>query len=579
MHRFFLSAVVMPFFLLSLSCNNPSTSDPVNESIINLTGTWRCSYGWNGDEGTMILKQTGDSISGKYTFQNGQLKGILVADSFPITWWEYTLTGYPYDYAEKHHRGPGFFKVHKGGDSLHGKWRFEEDQDWNDLDWIAVRISKTIDESTISIDTTTSPSASLTGMWNSEWGDILLTQVRDSVYGLYVREDNYGRIAGRLAGLRFAFSWWEGQNISVSWSEAQFRGYGECKVSEDGASFNGLWNNENSKHWNDSQLWGSKYSEVVDSNIFFDDPDSDGPDSGDSDSGEIIIPSEPGLYLSSDPSNELLFVSKGDDGSSLFFHGTIEGEMMKPTHVVYRDRDGITSAIILHELMPVQWVLDSVSVAVYNIEGSLQFDPTNAFHVIRDESDEIAGNLNIYPSSLTDVITGIETATGETYNHVRDFLTSNNISDFEKLRELAKSSGSEQPIYIRAATGMSVAAAALALGASEKNGALSKSTKVTVLSQGLFKYFAKIAASWLANMFAEKYGPDFKGNGPTVGVLLCQGAAKYGVCHYMFYKTTELGKCITWCQTSMGCFTNICMPMDIDAEMAKSFSKRQFGGN
>lgn len=144
---------------------------------------------------------------------------------------------------------------------------------------------------------------------------------------------------------------------------------------------------------------------------------------------------------------------------------------------------------------------------------------------------------------------------------------------------LAQSTGPDQSLYIRAATGMSIAAAALAFGESEKNGALSKSTKATILTQGLFKYFVKIAASWLANMLADKYGPDFSGAGPTVGVLLCQGAAKYGVCHYMFFKSSELNKCVTLCQTSMGCFTNICMPEDIDVEMAGSFGGSQFGGN
>lgn len=583
-HRFLLSVVVIAFFLFIVSCDNPSTSDPINKSLIDLTGTWRSSYGWNGEEGSMILKQTGDSISGRYTYQKGQLEGVLIADSFPLNWWEFALNGYPYDCAEPHHRGPGFFKVNKSGDTLYGKWCYESDQEWSASDWAAVRVSKTIDESQFSIDTTTSPALPLTGMWYSEWGDILLTQVGDSVYGLYRNENNYGRIAGMLVGLRFSLSWWEGLNIDVLWSEAQSRGFGECKVSEDGASFDYFWRYENSKYWADSPLWCEKFSEEVDSSSIIDDSDSEeDDDSGsvidDSDSDQTIIPSDPGLYLSSDPSNELLFMSKGDDGSALFFHGTEEGEMMKPTHVIYRDSHGVTSAIILHDLMPVQWVLDTISVAVYNIEGTPTFDPTKAFHVIRYGTEEIAENLDIYPSSLLDLITEIETVTEEKYDHVRDFLTANNISDFEQLKGLAQSTGPDQSLYIRAATGMSIAAAALALGESEKNGALSKSTKATILTQGLFKYFIKIAASWLANMLADKYGPDFSGAGPTVGVLLCQGAAKYGVCHYMFFKSTELNKCVTLCQTSMGCFTNICMPEDIDVEMAGSFGGSQFGGN
>lgn len=570
--RFLLSAVAALFLLFIVTCDNPSTSEPVEVPTFDLTGTWRSSYGWNGEEGIMILHQTGDSISGRYTFSTGQLQGALRADSFSFRWWEYALSGCPYDSAEQYHRGPGFFRVSKEGDSLHGKWRNEGDEgdeEWSPSEWVAVRISKAIDESEFTIDTTTTILAPLTGMWYSEWGDILLKQVGDSVHGLYGEPDNYGRIAGKLSGLRFSLSWWKGQNINVSWSEAESRGYGVSKVSADGASFDGFWRNEKSNNWVEIPLWAEKFSEEVDSSSIIDDPDPD---------DQTIIPFDPGLYLSSDASNELLFVSKGDDGSALFFHGTEENELMKPTHVIYSDNDGITSAIILHDLMPVQWVLDTMTVAVYDIEGSNQFDPKNAFHVIRHGTEEIAASLDIYPSSLSDVITGIETATKESCTHVRDFLSANDISDFKGLKELAQSPGFQQPLYIRVATGISIASAALALQASENNGALSKSAK-TAIAQGLFKYFVKIAASWLANMLADKYGPDYSGNGPTIGVLLCQGVAKYGVCHYMFFKSTQLNTCVSLCQTSMGCFTNICMPMDIDAEMAGSFSGSQFGGD
>ena len=568
-HRHFFSIPVIIFLLISVSCDNPSSlSDTPDDPSIDLTGTWKCFFGWNGEEGLMILDQTGESISGKYTFNNGQLEGTMKADTFTFKWWEFALDGFPYDSAEQHHRGPGFFVVKKAGDSLYGKWCNEDDEEWSSSEWIAVRKSKKIDKSAFVIDTTTSPSAQLTGMWYSEWGDILLTQVGDSVFGLYGQYDDCGRIAGELAGLRLTFSWWEGESIEVSWNESESRGYGEVKVSKDGTLFDGLWRYENSGYWVDSPLWGEKFSDEVDSSNFI----------GDSDTGKITIPSDPGLYLSSDESNELLFVSKGDDGSSLFFHGTEDNGLMKPTHVIFRDNDGTLSAIIFHDLMPVQWILDSITVAVYNLEDTPRFDPENAFHVIRHGTKELSGYLDIYPSSLDDVIAGIEESTGETYDHVRDFLLENNLSSFSKIKKAAQSKGSEQPLFIRAATGISVAAAVLALQESEESEVLSKSTN-TAIAQGLFKYFAKIAASWLANMLADEFGPDFAGNGPTIGVLLCQGAAKYGVCHYMFLKSSELGRCVSICQTSMGCFTNICMPMEIDAEMAGSFSKGSFGGD
>jgi len=39
----------------------------------------------------------------------------------------------------------------------------------------------------------------------------------------------------------------------------------------------------------------------------------------------------------------------------------------------------------------------------------------------------------------------------------------------------------------------------------------------------------------------------------------------------------QLGDCVRLCQTSLGCFTDICMPMTISWEEANAFSMRQFG--
>jgi hypothetical protein len=61
--------------------------------------------------------------------------------------------------------------------------------------------NKKIDKSAFVRVTTTSPSAQLTGMWYSEGGDILLTQVGDSVASRWP-VCGCGRIAGELAGGR-----------------------------------------------------------------------------------------------------------------------------------------------------------------------------------------------------------------------------------------------------------------------------------------------------------------------------------------------------------------------------------------
>jgi hypothetical protein len=94
---------------------------------------------------------------------------------------------------------------------------------------------------------------------------------------------------------------------------------------------------------------------------------------------------------------------------------------------------------------------------------------------------------------------------------------------------------------------------------------------MAVIFGQVIKVGAAAAGGVLADMLGEGLDP---GDGPAVGVLLCRGAAKYGVCHYMFFHADRLGECITLCQTSLGCFTDICMPMDISAEMAMGIGGR-----
>jgi hypothetical protein len=89
-----------------------------------------------------------------------------------------------------------------------------------------------------------------------------------------------------------------------------------------------------------------------------------------------------------------------------------------------------------------------------------------------------------------------------------------------------------------------------------------------------------VGAAGLGALLGMEFGPgSTNSNGPTVSVFLCQGAAKYGVCHYMFFYAgpAQIGPCISFCYATLGCFTNICMPMSISWEDAAGFNNRQFG--
>lgn len=62
--------------------------------------------------------------------------------------------------------------------------------------------------------------------------------------------------------------------------------------------------------------------------------------------------------------------------------------------------------------------------------------------------------------------------------------------------------------------------------------------------------------------------------GPTVGMLLCRGASTVpNYCnHFYLYHTNEnLGRCVAICVVTLGCFTEICMPVELSVEEANGF--------
>ncbi|MBW1855337.1 MAG: BACON domain-containing protein [Deltaproteobacteria bacterium] len=288
-----------------------------------------------------------------------------------------------------------------------------------------------------------------------------------------------------------------------------------------------------------------------------------------------VPPDKTTLYLSMDSETDLLFYTQHPDGSKVYYHGFNSGSGMDLTHVSFDDG----SAIIFNEdLTPVQWIMDDVTVVVYLTESDATFDPHNAYHEIAAGSETGSYTIDIYPDDLSGIVAEMETKTGQDFSNASTFLTTYGISSFNDLLTRARQSDSEQARFIAAAVGFSACAAYLAMDATESAG----------LTAGQFmigfplNIIPQACGSLLASAVNDTFGPGSPNDPdvPAVDVLLCRGVSSYIICHYMFFKRPglEVGPCIDLCLTSMRCFTDICMPKTISADVAKNSRDNYFGG-
>ncbi len=408
------------------------------------------------------------------------------------------------------------------------------------------------------------PGEGLAGAWETNWGRLTLRASGDQVSGTY---GDGGRIEGTLSA--------GGRSMEGTWSEPptyqppEHAGRVVFALSDDGDSLSGHWwygDDEEGGEWT-----GTRGTVEV--------PVEETPATG--------APAGPGLALSSDPENDLLFSTTAEDGGRVYYYGTESGGTMCLTHIIVDDGSGQQDVVIYDgRALPVQWILSTMTVAVYpapDDEEDTQpddgwFDPQQAFHVVVDDESERTLRADIRPGDLNALVDEMEAAAGRRFEGARGFLARHDVT-FEELAALARRPGPDQPLYIAAAAGFGGAAAALRL---EEAGAMAhagaRTAGLAAPQAVIFGEVIKIGAGALGGVLADVLGERLDpGDGPSVSVLLCRGAAKYGMCHYMFYRANRLGACITNCQTSLRCFTDICMPMDISAQLAMSLGEAMGG--
>jgi hypothetical protein len=104
------------------------SSPPPDEFQGVWTGKWE-SAEW----GTMELTQTGDSVTGIYTWDEGRIDGAVNGNILSGTWSEAP------SYAPPSDAGDFEFALSSDGNSFVGKWRYDSSGDWEG-DWTGQRI-------------------------------------------------------------------------------------------------------------------------------------------------------------------------------------------------------------------------------------------------------------------------------------------------------------------------------------------------------------------------------------------------------------------------------------------------------
>lgn len=96
------------------------------------------------------------------------------------------------------------------------------------------------------------PVGNFSGVWNTNWGEMRLTQSGASVSGNYTHDK--GKITGTVKGNVLIGKWSE----APSYSEPNDAGDVELELSEDGNSFSGRWRYGSSGGWYENGWTGTK---------------------------------------------------------------------------------------------------------------------------------------------------------------------------------------------------------------------------------------------------------------------------------------------------------------------------------
>ncbi len=192
-------------------------------SGVNFSGTWQTQWG------KLILNQSGDRVTGTYSYVggngqaiNGSIEGKVKKDRLDFKWAQTPTYSTPSD------AGDGYFIIATDGKKIDGKWRYGYSGEWKG-DWNGTLLSIAPKD--------------FSGSWNTEWGVLTIRQNGESVTGEYTHKA--GKIEGTVSGDRLNFFWAQ----SPSYSTPSDAGDGYFIISTDGKKLNGKWRYGYSGEW------------------------------------------------------------------------------------------------------------------------------------------------------------------------------------------------------------------------------------------------------------------------------------------------------------------------------------------
>lgn len=199
------------------------------EPLADWTGTWQTDYG------VMILKQTGNSVTGSYAHQEGTVSGIASGYTFTGTW------------KESDDEGTMTFTIAADGKSFTGTWVETKPSPSQPASWNGQRqadISAAPAPAPAPVPPS-KPQFDWSGLWRTDYGNMTLTQVGDQITGTY--ESQEGKVNGTVNGNVF----------SGTWKETDDEGTFVFTLSSDERSFTGTWK-ETSPNPNSGGAWNGK---------------------------------------------------------------------------------------------------------------------------------------------------------------------------------------------------------------------------------------------------------------------------------------------------------------------------------
>ncbi len=271
------------------------------------------------------------------------------------------------------------------------------------------------------------------------------------------------------------------------------------------------------------------------------------------------------------PENLLFAITAPPDLLALYF-GLEQNDTLQITHLLLQQGEQLHGVVFNERLYPIQWIGDSVTVAVRRLSRDA-FDPSRTFLAMVYQGTEDTLTLDLSDRPLSEVLDRFENVAGQPFPEARSLADAFPTWRLDSLAARAYRPTDEREGYLAAATAFRTAYAAWRLKeAADTLVGVGKQLYGQALATAA-KYLVQVAAASLAHIVNRELGPgnpnDPSQELPRLPVLLCRGAAKYGLCHYLFFRYLGSSEpCVSFCKTSLRCFSDICQPQTLDMQRA-----------